>query len=160
MPGTNIWPDPPDPNEELRVLIVEDNVIALKSYMNHMRGLGASVRGVTSKREALDTAEQWQPNIVIIDVRLNGGPVGVGLGEAIREHSPKTKIGLMTGWATSRDKRRAAETRVGGGLTFKPIGRNTFEVAVQRVKHGQSPFPQIDEIECPQNDFTSEWMWG
>ena len=104
-----------------RVLIVDDNEDALKSLSRIVSLLGSEVREASDGGEAVKAAEQFRPDIVLMDL---GMPIMDGY-EAAR-HMRQAVWGrdmllvATTGWGQEDDRRRTAEAGFDRHLV-KPI---------------------------------------
>jgi PAS domain S-box-containing protein len=56
--------------QELRVLVVDDEVDTLKLLVFILEQYGAQVRAVSSGREALEVMAQWQPDLLLSDIGM------------------------------------------------------------------------------------------
>jgi PAS domain S-box-containing protein len=104
-----------------RVLVVDDNQDALKALSRLVAILGNEVREANDGSEALSVAEQFQPDIVLMDL---GMPKMDGFEAArlMRERPWGRDILLVatTGWGQEEDRRRTAAAGFSRHLV-KPI---------------------------------------
>jgi hypothetical protein len=56
--------------QELRVLVVDDEVDTLKLLVFILEQYGAQVRAVSSGGEALEVMAQWQPDLLLSDIGM------------------------------------------------------------------------------------------
>src|ERR1051326_5669982 len=71
-----------------RILIVEDEQIIAADLRNHVKRLGHDVIGMAiAGEEAIEMADQLNPDLVLMDVRLEGTMSGT---EAAREIQERT----------------------------------------------------------------------
>jgi two-component system CheB/CheR fusion protein len=94
-----------------RILIVDDNAVAADS-LGRLLALvfGQEVRVVYDGPTALDVAESFQPEIVLLDLgmaTMDGYEVAVRLRE--RPQGFKMRIVAVTGWGQEEDRRRSRE---------------------------------------------------
>ena len=94
----------------LRVLVVDDNADALKTLSWMVSLLGNEVRQATDGIEAVERAEQFQPDVIFMDLgmpRLNGYEAAA----QIREQPWGVDVLLVatTGWGQDEDRRRTTE---------------------------------------------------
>ncbi len=95
----------------LRVLIVEDEVILAMELEGMLLGLGYDVVGVAaSGPEAVSTAAEQHPDVVLMDIRLAGGTDGVEAAIKIRERWDIPSI-FTTAYTDSGTQERAASAR-------------------------------------------------
>jgi PAS domain S-box-containing protein len=91
-----------------RVLIVEDNADALESLRLQMELWGTEVSTARNAEEALETAAQIRPQIVLCDIGLPGMD-GFRLVERLREKLAGMPVvfAAVTGYASAEDQQRA-----------------------------------------------------
>ncbi len=71
---------------EKQILIVEDEVIVAKNIQNRLEGLGYSVPAIISSgEEAIEKTKEIQPDLVLMDVKLEGKMDGVVAADQIRK---------------------------------------------------------------------------
>lgn len=82
------------PVEPYRIMIVDDDEDLLSLYDSILVDAGYSVRMADSAQNALNLLDQFQPELVLIDVRM---PVcnGIELGRIIRQHEEFSTIPLL-----------------------------------------------------------------
>jgi diguanylate cyclase (GGDEF)-like protein len=82
------------PVEPYRVMIVDDDQDLLDLYDSILGGAGYSVRTADDAQNALSLLDQFQPELVLIDVSM---PVcnGIELGRIIRQHEEFSTIPLL-----------------------------------------------------------------
>ncbi len=82
------------PAEPYRVMIVDDDQDLLDLYDSILGGAGYSVRTADNAQNALSLLDQFQPELVLIDVSM---PVcnGIELGRIIRQHEEFSTIPLL-----------------------------------------------------------------
>jgi CheY-like chemotaxis protein len=105
--------------KKIKILIVEDEYIISLTLKNIFVGSGYDATVVTSGAEAITYAEKEKPDVVIMDVSLNGQLDGIEAARMI-----KAKFGLpiifMTGY--SSDDLREKANQIGPiGYFVKPV---------------------------------------
>ena len=104
-----------------RVLVVEDNVDGLAALVELIEAEGHAVRGAPDGPRALETAAQWPPDIVLLDLGL---PQMDGYEVAARMRQDlglaQARIVALTGWGTQRDREKTAAAGFDAHLT-KPV---------------------------------------
>ncbi len=96
--------------ETRRILVVDDNPDATASLGMVLQFMGCEVRTATDGLEALEVAEAFQPEVVLLDIglpKLNGYAVA----RRMRER-PWGKCAILiatTGWGQEEDRRRSLE---------------------------------------------------
>jgi two-component system CheB/CheR fusion protein len=102
-------PSPP-PCPSRRVLVVDDNVDAAESLAMVLRVGGHEVCTAHDGLAALNAAEQFQPEVVLLDIglpKVDGYEVARRLRE--RAGSEQVLLVAVTGYGQEEDRRRAEE---------------------------------------------------
>ncbi len=120
-----------------RILIVEDEVMLAKDLDRSLRNLGYEVLGrVSSAEEAIRLAQGSQPDLILMDVKLNGDKDGIEAAEIIRTRFDIPVV-YLTGFSEKDVLDRAKRTEPYGYLS-KPVGlmelRSTVETALHKHK--------------------------
>src|SRR3984893_13184454 len=120
-----------------RILIVEDNRVVARDIEGQLMRIGHSVVGMTGRGEdALQLALSTRPELVLMDIRLEGTVDGVDAAEQIRRHC-HVPVVFLTAYADDETVRRASLTEPFGYL-IKPFEdlqlRTVIEMAL--YKHG------------------------
>jgi two-component system, chemotaxis family, CheB/CheR fusion protein len=100
----------PDTSVSRRVLIADDNHDAAVSLSMLLQSLGHETRIVHDGIEALEEAELFHPEVVLLDIgmpRLNGYETARRI--ARRPWAAATQIVAVTGWGQETDRHRAKE---------------------------------------------------
>ncbi|MBI3182947.1 MAG: response regulator [Myxococcales bacterium] len=101
-----------------RVLIVDDNVDAASTLAEVMEFSGFEARVVHDGPSALEAAEAWGPDVVVLDIRLPGMD-GYEVAQRMRERlSAAPRVIALTG--DSSNLARARESGIEQQLT-KPV---------------------------------------
>jgi CheY-like chemotaxis protein len=104
----------------LRILLAEDEAAIRAAYAELLRLRGHEVSTAEDGQAAVATAESWQPNVILMDIRM---PVMNGL-EAIRRlrQNPKTAKILIYALTSYTDAKTCAEVEEAGadGIFAKP----------------------------------------
>lgn len=116
-----------------RILIVEDNELNLKLFTDLLRAHGFVVEPLTDGREALETAREFKPDLVIMDIQM---PHVSGLdliGQMKRDATLKPiPILAVTAYAGKGDEERIREAGAEGYVS-KPVSVMKFVEAVQEA---------------------------
>lgn len=91
-----------------RVLIADDNHDAALSLSMLLQSMGHDTRVVHDGIEALEEAERFRPEVVLLDIgmpRLNGYETAGRI--AVRPWAAATQIVAVTGWGQETDRQRA-----------------------------------------------------
>lgn len=118
-----------------RVLVVEDELVAALSIQEFLKGTDYTVvASVTSGLAAILAVEKNQPDLVLMDIHLDGEMDGITSATQIREQWD-IPIVYLTGSTTSQVIQRAIATEPFGCL-IKPFDRvqlqTTIQVALRR----------------------------
>ncbi len=82
-----------------KILIIDDELIALKNLKHVMKKEGYAVTGTQSGQKALKYLEEQQFDVVLTDLRMEKID-GQQILEKCRTHYPDTEVILITGYAT------------------------------------------------------------
>jgi CheY-like chemotaxis protein len=101
------------------VLVVDDNEDAAEMLSEALTALGYVVRTAPDGPSALVAAEEFQPQLALLDIGL---PVmdGYELGRRLRESHSALRLVALTGYGQASDKARSREAGFDGHLV-KPI---------------------------------------
>jgi PAS domain S-box-containing protein len=118
-----------------RILIAEDQKITAKHLKSSLQGLGYEIVGaVSTGSDAIDRAEEAKPDLVLMDIRLQGDLDGIEAAQAIRERH-NIPIVYVTAYSDQDVMERAKLTEPFGYL-LKPFGvdelRTTIEMALYK----------------------------
>jgi PAS domain S-box-containing protein len=122
---------------EARILIVEDERIVAKSIEKHLTKLGYRVVGMAATaKEAVRMAEETRPDLILMDIHLQGQPDGISAAATIREQLHISVI-YLTANADDHTLQRARITEPLGYL-IKPFETRelhaTIEMALYRTQ--------------------------
>lgn len=107
-------------NLDKSVLIVEDDMILTVVLERYLKKLGCMVSAkAQSGEEAIDKAKEHGPDLIFMDIKLNGEIDGIEAMNKIREFSEVPVI-YLTGNSDSATKERAQETQYTDYLV-KPV---------------------------------------
>jgi PAS domain S-box-containing protein len=104
-----------------RVLVVDDNVDAAESIAMLLQLWGHDVRLAHNGPEALKAAEQYQPDIIVLDIGLPGIS-GYEVARQLRQQPRfrETRLIAMTGYGQEEDFRRSMDAGFDQHVT-KPV---------------------------------------
>lgn len=110
-----------------RILVVDDNRDGASSLAEMLRLLGNEVRTAHDGIEAVEQAERFRPEVILMDVgmpRLNG----LDATRLIREQpwGKAVIVVALTGWGQEGDRKRSREAGCDGHLV-KPVGLAELE---------------------------------
>ncbi len=115
-----------------KVLVVEDERILALALQRMLQGNGYAVVGYSDTGEdAVRMAQETQPDVVLMDVRLRGRMDGIAAAEAIQAVRG-TPVVYLTALADAGTLRRMERTRPCGRIG-KPFGHNELIAAIETV---------------------------
>jgi len=122
---------------DARILVVEDENIVSKDIENRLKSLGYAVSAVASSgEEAINKAEETQPDLVLMDIMLKGDMDGVECAEQIRDRF-NIPVVYLTAYADDKTLQRAKITGPYGYI-LKPFEERelhtTLEMALYKHK--------------------------
>ncbi len=121
-----------------RILIVDDHEVVrlgLRSLLDRHPDFEV-IAEASNGREAIEKVESYQPNVVVLDIRLPGQS-GVEVCQQITEKNPDIKVIMLTSYA--EDEMLFAAIRAGAaGYVLKQIGGNDLVKAIEAVGRGEA----------------------
>jgi DNA-binding NarL/FixJ family response regulator len=124
--------------EKIRILLVDDHEIvrmgmrALLEQQPHFQ----IVAEAGTAEDAIRLTEQYQPDVVVMDVRMPGMS-GIEATKLITLQYPKTHVVILTSFA--EDELVLAAIRAGAaGYVLKRIGSNELVHTIEAVARGES----------------------
>jgi PAS domain S-box-containing protein len=133
--ATQVLQDQPAPNPNgMRVLVVDDNVDSVMMFASALRAKGYAVQSAYTGPDGLKVAQQWRPDIVLLDIGLpglDGYEVArrlrtTPLDGADRRKTFQGRIIAVTGYGRDRDIDRAREAGFDAHLA-KPFELDELE---------------------------------
>ncbi len=132
----------------LKVLIVDDSPDVVEMLAELVRGLGHDVRMAADGRVAVETALEYCPEVVLLDLGLPGMS-GIEVARELRRHESLKYLRLiaLTGWGQDEYRRQTQEAGFDCHLT-KPADPATLEMlladfAALERRPEQSPGPIV-----------------
>jgi DNA-binding response OmpR family regulator len=120
------------------ILVVEDEPLVAESLEDWLQGLGYSVTVAPTGQQALASAKELQPDLVLMDIRLGGGLDGISTARLIRE-SMRAPVVFLTGLTDVATIERAASVGPSGYL-IKPFTVEQLAASVHLALH-KTPEP-------------------
>jgi PAS domain S-box-containing protein len=116
-----------------RVLVVDDNTDAADSIAILLGAAGHDVRVAYSANSALQTAVEYQPEIVLLDLGLPGMD-GYEVARRLRQRAElrDTKLVALTGYGQDADRQRSQEAGFDYHLV-KPVDSGTLQELLERL---------------------------
>ena len=120
-----------------KILVVEDEIIVARDIRNMLVGLGYEVTAVVSRAmAAIKKAQETGPDIVLMDVMLQGKITGVEAAEQIYTNF-SIPVVYLTAYADSTTVQQAKKTEPFGYI-IKPFEerelQTTIEIALYKYK--------------------------
>jgi AmiR/NasT family two-component response regulator len=122
----------------LRVVLVEDEVIVAWDIAETVKRLGYKIVGMADTAEqAVRLVEALVPDVILMDIRLNGALDGIEAARLIRERTGRGVI-YLTAHADLATMERAATTEP-LGYVFKPFSQEVLRSALLRASGAPEP---------------------
>ena len=113
-----------------RILIVEDEFAVAMELEDRLENLGYEVVGHELRgREAIDRAQETEPDLVLMDIRLDGRMDGVEAAEQIRKKQ-QVPVVFVTAYSDDETLERAKETAP-FGYVIKPFEERELYAAIE-----------------------------
>jgi DNA-binding response OmpR family regulator len=139
--------------KDLKILIVEDNMELVKILNMQLAQEGFEVAYAEDAVQAVSTAQQERPNLILLDIGLPGGDGFVVMERLSKLNTTKLiPIIIITGQDKAQAKQQALKAGVAGYLV-KPI---EFEILLAQIhkalgiKADTPPPPAQPQPEAPQ----------
>jgi signal transduction histidine kinase len=113
-----------------RILVVEDEAIVAFNLQLRLEQLGYDVPAVAaSGQESLDLIDELLPDLVLMDIRIQGPMDGIEVASRLRQTHPVPVI-YLTAYAEDATLERARQTRPYGYL-LKPFSERELHATIQ-----------------------------
>ncbi len=113
-----------------RILIVEDELIIARGIQKRLQGMGYEVIDtVPSGEEAIEVAGRSAPDLILMDINLQGGMDGIQAAECIRSRLDLPVI-YLTAYTDAESLGRAKVTEPFGYIV-KPFQDHTLQSAIE-----------------------------
>ncbi len=117
----------------VHVLIVEDDLILCMLNKKNVELLGHKVVATaTNGPAAIEAVKIHKPDVILMDLRLEGGMDGIDTMKEIAKFAD-TPVIYITGNSDEKSKERAAETNI-LGFCIKPINFQQLQMLFSEVK--------------------------
>ena len=120
-----------NPQHKGKILLVDDDPGLLRLLSIRLRAEGYEVEAVESAQIALTTLNQFTPDLVITDLRMDKMD-GIGLLKELQTRSPGLRVVIITAHGTIPDAVTATQHGAFGFLT-KPIDKDELITLVERA---------------------------
>lgn len=127
-----------------RILIVEDEIVIAECLRKNLVEMGYVVCSVAlSGAEAITTAKKLRPDVILMDIKLNGQMDGIEAAKRIREYVDSPVI-YLTAYADEEILQRAKATEPFGYLV-KPHGDKELQASIEMALHKHHQVHQLRE---------------
>jgi DNA-binding NarL/FixJ family response regulator len=124
--------------KQLRILVVDDHEVVrvgLRTLLDRHPDFTV-IDEAGTVREAVDKTLSLQPEVVVMDVRLQGGS-GIEACRSIMAQAPDTKVIILTSYAEDEMLFDAISAGA-AGYVLKQIGGDDLVRAIERVGRGEA----------------------
>ena len=130
-----------------KVLVVEDNIIIAITIKSLLQKRGFHVVGtVTSAKDAIDAAQKALPDLVLMDIVLNGRMDGIQAAEKITKRRD-IPILFITSQNDSKTRDRLKNVKHVGILN-KPFFENQLILLVEKALSGNGKHVENVKVNC------------
>jgi CheY-like chemotaxis protein len=136
---------PTEAEPKQRILVVDDNRDSANSMALMLKLLGNEVRTANDGVQAVELAESFRPEVVLMDVgmpQLNGYEAT----RRIKKHQwgKKLIIVALTGWGQDRDRLESQAAGCDGHLV-KPVTLDSLQKLLTEIALKRTPVPALQE---------------
>jgi DNA-binding response OmpR family regulator len=140
--------------DTIRIMIVEDEALLAADLSDSLTEMGYAVTYVSSGEAALDSFENFNPALVIMDIHLKGALDGIQTAERLMDKRPLAII-FLTAFADEELIRRAKVAEPFGYLV-KPVTiqmlHTNIEMALYKFRMEQERNRLLAELQQAQNE--------
>jgi CheY-like chemotaxis protein len=121
-----------------RILVIEDNADQAQTLAALLSLWGYEVKTANEGTEGISTAEEFKPDVVLVDLGLPGIS-GYEVARRLRKHPQLSDVCIVaqTGWGDTNDRRRTKEAGFDHHL-LKPLDPEDLRAVIARKRSGQS----------------------
>ncbi|RJO73125.1 MAG: response regulator [Myxococcales bacterium] len=126
-------------NRKIRIMLVDDEAIVGKRLKPSLEKNGYEVEVFGDGRDAIERISQEAFDIVVTDVRMDDVD-GIQVLEHVQAKSPRTKVIIITGYATVEIAREAL---IKGAFDFiaKPFKPSDLRVVIEKATRELGAYP-------------------
>ncbi len=115
----------------IRVLVVEDEFVIAMTLKDDLEDAGYEVLGIAGTADkAVQMAGAGSPDVILMDIRLNGTGDGVDAALRIHDRGMKPAVIFVTGSSEPQALARIEKDHP-AGVVFKPAAFNEIERAIR-----------------------------
>ncbi len=128
-----------------RILLIDDDLNLLGSIARFLRDEGFEVRVSDQPTQALEVFDQWQPQLVVTDLKMPDLS-GLGVLRSLRQTNPEVPVLLFSAFGTTPDVVEAIELGAAGFIE-KTAAPETLLAKVQEVLGGKrAPLASVPKV--------------
>ncbi len=110
----------------VKVLIVDNNPISISLHKDYMTDLGCIVKSIKNSTKAIETAEKFLPDLILLDQEMPNLK-GLDILELLKKHPELKEANVVMVTGTEDPDFQAKAEALGACLIIeKPIGKNNF----------------------------------
>lgn len=147
--------------EEVKILVVDDEIIVAKDIQRRLKKLGYFVVAVVSSgEEAIEKVEELRPDLVFMDIKLDGKMNGIEAANCIGSLYDIPVV-YITAYA-DEDTLKCAKITTPLGYILKPYETRDLHIAVELAIYKQKTEKKIKESEERYRAYvaaTSQLIW-
>ncbi len=129
-----------------KILVVEDEFLVVRDLKNQLSSLGYNVVGSSPlAEEAIDLTASLQPDLVLMDIRLQGEMDGISAAEQIRKKF-KMPVVYLTANADDATLKRALVTEPFGYI-IKPFEERELKTVIEMALYKHKAERRLQESE-------------
>jgi PAS domain S-box-containing protein len=144
-----------------RIIVVEDDRVVARDIAAQLERMGHAVLATLPRGEdAVALTMQERPDLVLMDIRLDGRIDGIEAARAIREHG-RVPVIFLTAYADDQTLERAAITEASGYL-LKPLDEAQLRTSIEMALHKHATELRLLESEANFRslaDIAADWRW-
>ncbi len=121
-----------------RILIVEDEVLIADTIERHLLKEGYTVTGkAISYEEAIEAFQKQEPDLALLDIRLNGSKTGIAVARWLIEQRKAVPFIYLTS-QLDRQSLDAAKATYPSGYLSKPVQAQSLITTIEIALHNHS----------------------
>jgi len=131
----------------LRIFILEDQVITQEVLREYLEELGYEIAGIAdSAAQGLELIERTDPDLAILDIKVNGPHSGIWLGEQLN-----IPFIYLTAFNDKRTLQEAISTRPSSYLV-KPFQRSQVYASIELAVNNASDAALQQDVQNPNDN--------
>lgn len=121
-----------------RILIVEDEVLIADTIERYLLKEGYQVTGkAISYEEAIEAFQEQAPDVVLLDIRLNGSKTGIAVAQWLNTQRKSVPFIYLTS-QLDRQSLDAAKATFPSGYLSKPVQARSLKTTIEIALHNHS----------------------